>query len=80
MSPNGKYVFSGGEDNLVKVYSNELKEQVKSLSGHSDSICSLAVSPDSGILASGSYDSSIRLWQISDFSYIKSLTDHTLRV
>jgi transcription initiation factor TFIID subunit 5 len=36
----------------------------KELRGHTDSITSLAFSPDSGLIASASMDNSVRVWDI----------------
>ena len=37
-------------------------------SGHSSTVRSVAFSPDGNTIASGSYDNSIKLWNVSDLS------------
>ncbi len=45
--------------------------------GHSDSVNSVAFSPDGKTLASGSYDDTIRLWDANSGEHIQTLTRHT---
>ena len=53
-----------------------LQAHKKTLTGHADSILSLAFSPDSSMLASGSYDSTIRLWNTITSTHIETLRGH----
>ncbi|MDW8030108.1 MAG: WD40 repeat domain-containing protein, partial [Armatimonadota bacterium] len=50
---------------------------IKTLTGHTDSVTSVSFSPDGQILASGSWDKTIKLWRVSDGSLIGTLTGHT---
>ena|GEM_PF-743053 len=50
------------------------------LTGHTDYVHTLAVSPDGTILASGSEDHSIKLWRVSDGALIRTLNGHNLAV
>jgi len=45
--------------------------------GRSDSVTSVAFSPDGSLLASGSLDGTIRLWRVADGSEVHTLTGHT---
>ncbi len=45
--------------------------------GHVWEVTSVAYSPDGKTLASGSGDETIKLWQVSDGSLIRTLTGHT---
>ena len=47
------------------------------LSGHKDDIYSLAFSPNGQILASGSKDTTVRLWQVSDGRLLRILKVQT---
>jgi WD40 repeat protein len=48
----------------VKLWSVELKNEIATLKGHNNSINSVAFSPDSEYLASGSEDQNIKLWRV----------------
>lgn len=50
------------------------------LPGHSSFVNSVAISPDGKILASGSWDRTIRLWNLSVGELIATLTGHSDRV
>ncbi|NEQ11998.1 MAG: hypothetical protein F6K37_40910, partial [Moorea sp. SIO4E2] len=47
------------------------------LTGHTGAIFSLAISPDNRILASGSHDGTIKLWDISTGTLVTTLNGHT---
>ncbi|KAJ3258094.1 prephenate dehydrogenase (NADP(+)) [Boothiomyces macroporosus] len=54
---------SGGSDKLIYVFDPSNPENVKyKLEGHSDNICTLAVSPE-GDLISGSWDKTAKVWR-----------------
>src|SRR4051812_5878669 len=49
--------------------------EIYSLEGHTNAITSLAVLSN-GNLASGSYDNTIKIWNVSNGTFDKKLTDH----
>ncbi len=53
---------------------------IRTLTGHTNWVMSVAFSPDGQTLASGSWDSTIKLWRVSDGSLIRTLTGHTSSV
>jgi WD40 repeat protein len=77
-SPDGKTIAAsgevGGED--VKIWDYSGKE-LYTLSGHTNWINSLSFSPDGSILASGSTDKQIWLWNTANGQQIRVLTGHT---
>ena len=50
---------------------------VATLTGHSDPVYSVAFSPDGRTLASGSYDNTIKLWDVQSQREIATLTGHS---
>jgi WD40 repeat protein len=52
----------------------------RTLTGHSNSVNSVAISPDGKTLASGSDDKSIKLWNLATAEQIRTLTGHSHRV
>ncbi|KAH0548030.1 hypothetical protein GP486_008228 [Trichoglossum hirsutum] len=64
LSEVGNELYSGGIDNDIKVWDLRKKAVAYSLLGHTDTITSLNVSPDSQTLLSNSMDSTVRTWDI----------------
>ena len=48
----------------------------RTLAGHTGSVDSVTFSPDGSVLASGSYDKSIKLWDVATGEEIRTLTGH----
>ena len=72
-SPCGKYVASGTwwengmEKMAIRLWEVAIGENIATLWGHPTDIQSLAFSPDSTILASGSFDCTTLLWDLKPF-------------
>ena len=75
-SSNGRF-FASCARGGIWVWNMETGKHIKTLTGHTDSIHSITFSPDSGILASGSEDNTLRLWNIRTGECLKILTGHT---
>jgi WD40 repeat protein len=76
-SPNGKYIVSGDGYALHLWDANSGKPIGKPLIGHESIVTSLAFSPDSKLIASGSKDKTLRLWDIDSNKTIFVLRGHT---
>ncbi len=46
------------------------------LSGHTDDVLSVAFSPDGRLLASGSWDNTIKLWAVASGREVRTLSGH----
>ena len=75
--PNARLAFGSGKN--INIWSPLTKEDgpIRTLTGHSNYVKSLALSPDKTILASGSFDHKIMLWNYKNESTaFKTLTGH----
>lgn len=48
-----------------------------SMVGHSQAVNSLSISPDGRLVASGSYDQTVRLWCLGSGKELKKINGHT---
>ncbi|MBE9013072.1 WD40 repeat domain-containing protein [Pseudanabaenaceae cyanobacterium LEGE 13415] len=71
---DGQSLISGSEDCTIKLWNIETGTVTNTLSGHTDLIRSLALTPDR-MLISGSGDRTIRLWNLQTNQLIQTL-DH----
>jgi WD40 repeat protein len=64
MSPDGSMFATGGYDFLVRIWEIESKTVTANLSGHSQKVMGVAFSADCVLLASGSHDNTVKLWEV----------------
>ncbi|KAK7278183.1 hypothetical protein RJT34_23208 [Clitoria ternatea] len=74
---SGRYVISGSDDRLVKIWSMETAFCLASCRGHEGDITDLAVSSNNALVASASNDFVIRVWRLPDGMPISVLRGHT---
>jgi WD40 repeat protein len=81
-SPDGKLLVSAGLTSEgkgdVKLW--DLKGQARSLSGHAKAVSTVAFAPDGKTLATGSWDRTVKLWDVALGQEEATLADHGDRV
>ncbi|KAE8696992.1 protein PROLIFERA-like isoform X1 [Hibiscus syriacus] len=76
----GRYVITGSDDRLVKIWSMETAFCLASCRGHEGDITDLAVSSNNVLVASASNDFLIRVWRLPDGLPVSVLRGHTAAV
>ncbi|MEA5498394.1 WD40 repeat domain-containing protein, partial [Limnoraphis robusta] len=64
-------------DNTVKLWDASTGKEIKTLTGHTNSVNGVSFSPDGKLLATASGDKTVKLWNASSGKEIKTLTGHT---
>ena len=77
VSPDGKYLASGSEDNTVIIWDAKSGEKLKTLKGHSGIVKSVCWCPDGKYLASGSVDKTVIIWDAKSGQRLKTLKGHS---
>lgn len=73
-SPDGKYLATGAEDKIIRVWDIAAKEIKVRFTGHEQDIYSLDFSRNGRIIASGSGDKTVRLWDLDKQANLLILT------
>lgn len=73
----GKYIITGADDLLVKLWSAIDGRLLFTYRGASSEITDIAISLDNSLLAAGSLDHILRVWDLQSASPIAVLTGHT---
>ena len=72
-------VASAGGHNTIKLWDLR-KNTVKTLKGHKDKVNSVVFSPDGKLLVSGSEDSTIKMWDVSQWQNVETREPITVRM
>ena len=61
----------------MRLWDARIGRHLRTLTGHTGSVNSVAYSPDGNTLASGSSDDTVRLWDARTGRHLRTLTEHT---
>jgi glucose repression regulatory protein TUP1 len=74
-SPNGKFLATGAEDRIIRIWDVNTKTIKLALKGHEQDIYSLDWSKDGKILVSGSGDKKVKVWDVIAGECLKTLSN-----
>jgi WD40 repeat protein/serine/threonine protein kinase len=74
VSPNGQWIATASHDHTVKIWDAATLQLLRTLEGHGSLVWSVAFSPDSRTLASGSGD--VRLWDVETGRLLHTFEGH----
>jgi len=84
ISPNGKLALKTGQDrekpsdeSIVSILDGTTGKEVGQLKGHTAAVTGVAFSPDSKLVATGSLDGTVKLWEIAAGKESATLKGHT---
>jgi WD40 repeat protein len=61
-------------DNTVRIWNADTLAAVRTLSGHTDWVYTIAFSADGNLIASGSWNGEVKVWKVADGALVKSFT------
>ena len=73
-SPDGKYLVSGGGDQVVKLWDVQTRQEVHSFRGHKNWISSVAFSHDGHYIVSAGVDQMVKVWEVGGGEGMEQLT------
>jgi WD40 repeat protein len=89
VSPIEQWLATGGEDALIKIWNLETSQCCKVLKGHLSAVRAIAFSSQGGsanlselkgLLASGSSDGTVKLWDLSTGTCLRTFQGHRSRI
>jgi uncharacterized caspase-like protein len=79
-SRDGNKIVAGISDNTVKVWDASNGKVLHSLTGHSDDVQTVAVTPDGRFIVSGAEDKTLKVWEIDSGRLVRTISAHDDKV
>ncbi len=76
MTPDGRRVVSGSNDNTLKVWDIETGRELRTLTGHTDWVHAVVVTGDGRYAVSGSFDGTVKVWELETGRLVATLAGH----
>ena len=76
ISPDGRYVLSGGGDNKVRLWDVTTGQCLRTFEGHTDWVKSVVFSPDGHFALSGAEDNTLRLWDVAGGQCLRTFEEN----
>ena len=89
ISPSGKFIATGSSDWTIEVWKLTDREPLTPMNlgdplwtfkGHAGTVTSVAFSPNGKMLASGSADQRVRLWNLTTGKHLQTFSNHTDKI
>ena len=77
VSPDGRYVASASNSDVIQVWDIETGRLTQTLAGHGAAVTDVAFSPDGQVLASSSNDQTVKTWNWSEGRMYCTLSEQT---
>ena len=78
---DGEWIYWAPRDRAVKIWSMPDLRLLHTMTGHTDWVSCVALSPDDKYIATGSGDKTVRVWRMSDGAHVRTIrTGHTKAV
>jgi hypothetical protein len=61
------------EDMTVKLWNTDTGAALKTLSGHTDQVFAVAISPDGNLVASGTWNGEVKVWKVADGTVARAI-------
>jgi len=80
VSSDGNFLASGGRDGAISVWDTRTTSVIRKFQGHKGPVSCLQFRQGSFDLYSGSFDRTVKLWNVEDLSYLDTLFGHQSEV
>ncbi|XP_046853552.1 U3 small nucleolar RNA-interacting protein 2-like isoform X2 [Xenia sp. Carnegie-2017] len=76
ISSDGKFLASGGQDKLIRIWNPEDLTHIHTFKGHREAVTGLAFRHESNQLFSASKDRTVKIWSLDEMTFVDTLFGH----